>query len=188
MCPTRLLPLLLLSAGMAIAHAEPIGQPPAVPSSAVPCLQGLRLKNTHTPPELYLGVVQCARERATFPAAANMFVLAGVYGRYDQLRVKDASAHQAVSVMRMAIDGHLSDDFRAYLRQIGASRPAMQQMCAMVRRVGPPAYFPQYMVEHGLGATRAALEGHPAPGPLNEKLDKEHAWDEAIEGYLHCSE
>ena len=37
-------------------------------------------------------------------------------------------------------------------------------------------------------ATRAALEGHPAPGPLNEKLDKEHAWDEAIEGYLHCSE
>ncbi|WP_298013464.1 hypothetical protein [uncultured Aquabacterium sp.] len=175
---------ILLSSALVTARAE---ERPA-DAQPVPCSAGKALGSRYTPVNLYLGAVECAKQPATFEAATNMFVLAGVYGRYDILRVKDESAHQAVSVMRMAIDGHLSHAFRQHLRHMAGSELGKLQLCAMVQRAGPPAYFPSYMVQHGLHSTQAALHGRAPTSPLHEDLDTQAAWTDAVEGYLHCSE
>ena len=186
----RPIPLLLplLTAGLVLSAdaADDTSTDPA--SRPVPCAAGQSLGNRYTPVNLYLGAGACAKQPATFEAATNMFVLAGVYGRYDMLRVKDESAHQAVSVMRMAVDGHLSEAFRQHLRRIADSEMGTLKLCAMVQRAGPPAYFPSYMVQHGLQSTQAALKGRAPASPLREDLDTRVAWADAVEGYLHCSE
>lgn len=187
MRPILCLLSLLTSGSVLLAHAED-GHATGAASQPVPCSAGKSLDSRFTPVNLYLGAVECAKQPATFEAATNMFVLAGVYGRYDVLRVKDESAHQAVSVMRMAIDGRLSNAFRQHLRHMAGSELGKLQLCAMVQRAGPPAYFPSYMVQHGLHSTQAALEGRAPASPLHEDLDTRAAWTEAVEGYLHCSE
>jgi hypothetical protein len=56
-------------------------------------------------------------------------------------------------------------------------------MCKEVERIGPPAYFPRYMIQHGMGAF---LNNGSGDG-LVKDFDAKAAWQESLAGYLHCS-
>lgn len=167
------------------AAALPPPAEPAPQMQTLPCSAGKELKNTYTPFELYLSVTPCVEEKR-YEEAANMFVLAGLYGRYDQQRVRDRSAHQAVTVLKTAVTPHFSDGFREYLSSL-ASGEQLAGLCATMRKVGRPDYYPSYMVNHGLASLTAQIEGMPQPeGALDEAFDPQAAWELALDQYLHC--
>lgn len=172
----------------AVADALPDRAEPGPPGSPLPklaCDAGNALKNTYTPVELYLTVNDCLAEKR-HPEAARLFVLAGLYGYYDQLRVRDRSAHQAITVLKMAVTPNFSDAFRDYLSS-RVTGPGLAELCATVRAVGRPEYDPGYMINHGLGALRATLSGTPSSEPaLDGSLSPEALWEQALDGYLHC--
>jgi hypothetical protein len=65
-----------------------------------------------------------------------LFILAGMDSSFDSVRVADKTAGQA-------------------------SRHAI--LCEQVKKVGPPQYFPAYMVSHGLGDMQSALANQAPP-------------------------
>jgi hypothetical protein len=69
-------------------------------NNIVACIAFEEVRNTFTPADLYKGVATCVAEDK-YDLAANLFALAGVYGRFDAGRVADESAAQATSVLIM---------------------------------------------------------------------------------------
>jgi len=151
------------------------------------CAGSAKLQNMYTPADLYRAAELCIR-RATYRDAAFLYALAGVYGRYDTLRVADRSAHQAITVLQMQAFGGLPPDRqeafkRAVQESLGA--PAnLAAVCKEIQRIGPPAYHPHYMIQHGMGAfTKDASS--PKDG-LVTPFDAPAAWKRALDSYLHC--
>lgn len=57
------------------------------------------VSNKHTPADIYPGVAACLKA-GDFEKAAQLYLTAGTFGRFDQLRVSDRTAHQAVTVLQ----------------------------------------------------------------------------------------
>jgi hypothetical protein len=187
-----LLSVLLLLLSTAATAAEP---KPRITNFEAPgnlaanqpvgCVPLATLTNRHTPADLFPGVRACL-EAGNDRRASELYALAGVYGRFDVLRVADKSAHQAVTVLRMA---HLApfDQKRIRLfqaevsRHLGDGSPGLASLCARLLELGAPAYRPDYMLRHGM----SAFTGRG--GGIRADFDPEAAWRQALDGYLHCS-
>lgn len=170
----------------ALAASLPEANPGNEPAK-LPCEAADDLRNTYTPVQLYLSINDCVAAKR-YREASYLFAMAGVYGRYDQLRVKDRSAHQAVALLKTAVTPHFTDEFRAFLGSY-LEGARLAELCAAMRKVGRPDYFPGYMINHGLGAIQASLEGKPGDAdasPLLETVDPDPLWAEALDSYLHC--
>jgi hypothetical protein len=59
-------------------------------------------------------------------------------------------------------------------------------LCEQVKKVGPPQYFPGYMVSHGLGVMQSALANQAPASPLDPKFDAAATWRDLIANYLLC--
>ena len=85
-----------------------------------------------------------------------LFALAGAYGRFDTLRVADNSAHQAVAVARMqalsTLDKSKQTAFQESLKATLGNPEGLAAACKEIVRIGPPNYYPRYMIQHGMGA------------------------------------
>ncbi len=147
------------------------------------CEDGRDLKSTYTPLDLYPVMPDCMAKKL-YQEAGDIYALAGVYGYFDRLRVRDRSAHEAVSVLAMTFGAKLTDDFREYLKSITTGE-GLTQLCGRIRTIGMPDYFPHYMVSHGLGSHRAALKGEVASQPLHDTNPVE-IWNHALDKYFHC--
>src|SRR5262245_23451831 len=62
------------------------------------CIPISDLKNTYTPPDLYMGMLECVNQE-NYSSAIFFFALAGTYAYYDTLRVADLTAHDAKSIL-----------------------------------------------------------------------------------------
>ncbi|WP_233411995.1 hypothetical protein, partial [Paraburkholderia kururiensis] len=136
-------------------------------------------------------MVACATA-SRWDAAVFLFALGGVYGAYDGARVADPTAGQAARVLRsgamQAIPDAQREAFRQRLEDIMRDPGAQAALCDSVRGFGAPAYYPTYMVDHGLGAMQAAMSGQQvANGGLRADFDAAKGWDAAVAGYLQCS-
>lgn len=147
------------------------------------CEDGRSLKNTYTPLDLYSVMPDCMAKKL-YQEAGDIYALAGVYGYFDRLRVRDRSAHQAVSVLAMTFGAKLTEEFREYLKTI-TNGEGLIQLCGKIRKIGMPDYFPHYMVSHGLGSHQAALKGEAPAHPLYDTNPVE-IWNHALDKYLHC--
>ena len=97
--------------------------------------------------------------------------LAGVYGRYDQLRVKDRSAHQAITVLKTAVTPHFTDEFRSFLGSY-LEGARLAELCAA--GVGSVLGGSWAQVSILLGSTRAKVgETPPDDGVVA-------AWEERV--------
>ncbi len=157
---------------------------------AMPCQPIASVDNRTTPPALYGAVAKCIRHDR-YPEALALFGLAGVYGRFDGERVSDKTAGQASQVLVMGLFASLPKDaaarFGAAATAMGNDPAALERLCAAVRAVGPPDYYPKYMVLHGMGAVTAALAGGPLDSTLEPNFDARAGWEAAQAGYLHCA-
>ncbi|HEX5760865.1 MAG TPA: hypothetical protein VF121_16875 [Thermoanaerobaculia bacterium] len=149
------------------------------------CVGQASLSNKYTPADLYRAVAKCV-DQGKYKEGAFLFALAGVYGRFDALRVADRTAHQAVDVLFMQALGPLGKaKHKAFKKAIKAlvSRPdSLAAACKGIATIGAPDYYPRYMVQHGLDAFSRE---EPADG-LVADFDAESTWKEALDTYLHC--
>jgi hypothetical protein len=155
-----------------------------------PCFPRDRIKNEDTPLALNLYMWACA-ERGEFEQALFTYALGGVYGNYDALRVADPSSHDAAQIVRFlalkGLDDERHDQFVAYVRGTLSDKIKRQKTCDAVRGIGPPSYFPQYMVDHGLAAMHVHAEKGSLPNRgLVTNFNEKQAWDAALNSYLQC--
>lgn len=143
------------------------------------------LDDTHTPPDLYLGVKDCI-EHGRYAEAADLFALAGMDSQFDAARVTDKTAGQARDILIMGMfDGMAQekrDQFGNAVRTLHSDPRALAVLCRQVRRIGYPAYYPEYMVMHGM---RAFL-GDPHANALDTHFDPDATWALLQARYLNC--
>jgi hypothetical protein len=150
--------------------------------NSVGCVDIAALNSKNTPTEILLGSRECV-DKKDFDRGVSLFGVAGVYGRFDSQRVPDVSAHEVIPAFQSAVFGNLDSEtaaaFQAARKNL-ANSPKLVQMCAQIRKLGPPTYYPTYMIAHGMGAFLGS-----GPG-LVANFDSAAAWESALATYLHC--
>jgi hypothetical protein len=156
---------------------------PAAPDAV--CVAASQLTRAMTPSDLY-GILRACINSADYESANAAFGLAGVYGRFDMLRVADATAHQAVGILKewalTTSDPEKSATFKKQALVLYDDEARRTALCQKLMAVGPPAYYPGYMTAHGLSAingTEATSDG------LVAGFDAADAWKKAL-GYVNC--
>jgi hypothetical protein len=62
------------------------------------------------------------------------------------------------------------------------SPDALRAMCAEIKTVGPPNYYPAYMVQHGINA----FTGGSPSGSVKADFNVQEAWEKALVVFLNC--
>ena len=138
----------------------------------------------YNPVDLFKAVHACvAADR--YDDAYRLYSLAKLYGRYDMLRVADATAHQAITVAQMEVLGDVTpqqqEKFTAAAKAMIDDPPKHKAYCVEVERIGPPSYFPRYMLQHGM----SAFIGRTGDGLISD-FDAKVGWTKALTDYLKC--
>ena len=150
------------------------------------CVSLTEVTNMQTPADLYPAVGECVKA-GNYESAGQLFALAGAYGRFDMLRVSDQTALQAIPVLQQQIFSSINDkqkkefQTKALNAYSKTDSTEFSNMCAQVKKIGPPAYFPVYMIQHGMGT----FQGNSDDG-LKPDFDEAQAWQESLTKYLHC--
>jgi hypothetical protein len=161
------------------------------PENANPlkCLSIDRVNSMRTPPELYGAVTDCIRHDR-YPDGLALFALAGMYSQFDAARVADQTAGQAGQVLIMGMFSSLPPEtgqkFQAAASALTTDKTALKRICDGVQRVGPPTYYPEYMVAHGIGAVMGALSGTQQGPALEQTFDGPKTWAALRTSYLNC--
>lgn len=150
------------------------------------CLSVSEIRSTLTPAELYGALPACV-ELGNFEQASFLYGLAGVYGRFDSLRVADASAHQILPALKnaafAAITAKQKSAFQAYAGALFDDANRREELCKQVAQVGPPQYYPKYMILHGLDAVTGSI---PDDGVIVRTFNPQLAWKQSLSEYLTC--
>jgi len=165
-------------------------QQPRLPSpsaqfSGLECLDKTRLTNKMSPVDLWKGIGGCISS-GRYDDGVFMFALAGSFGSFDMQRVADKSGHQVVQILPMAVYASLPQDkvsaFQSLVSKTLEDETKRLLYCKEVARIGPPDYFPTYMVQHGIGSFTDANQAQSLVVPFNA----EAAWSSAVKQYLLC--
>lgn len=151
----------------------------------IACIPIGEARNNLTPADIYPGVRDCI-EQDKFDEATDLFALAGIYARFDAERVSDKTAGQAGEILIMNTFSALSEEkksrFLAVFNRIAKDRKSMGPLCAQIRKIGAPDYYPKYMILHGM----KAFLGDSYEGALSGDFDQAAAWNRLQADYLHC--
>jgi len=151
------------------------------------CVDSDRLNSQNTPADLFKALKKCLDEKK-YHSGAFLFAMGGVYGRFDSLRVADKTAHQGVTVLRIQAlsafeqDPDLKSQFTSELKNTLGNPDNLKQVCQEIQRIGPPAYFPRYLIQHGMDA----FNPNPNTDGLVTNFDAAAAWKKSLDTYLHC--
>jgi 5-carboxymethyl-2-hydroxymuconate isomerase len=119
------------------------------------CITLDKVSAQYNPVDLFRAVRACLVAKR-YDDAAGLHLLAMTFGRFDMARVADQTAHQAISVAQMEIYGGVSpadrQTFGDHAKLVMDDPKIHTAFCQALVRIGPPTYFPRYMIQHGMGA------------------------------------
>lgn len=154
-------------------------------TQAINCIPLAQAKPKFTPPDLYKGVAECLA-KGEFESAAKLFVLAGIYARFDADRVTDKTAGQARTALIMNTFSNVPEEkkneFNAALIRMTKTPELLGGLCKEVARIGMPDYYPGYTILHGI----RAFSGNPHEAALVKDFDATGTWKSLQSTYLHC--
>lgn len=139
----------------------------------------------YNPVDLFKATKACI-DAKRWDDAARLNLLAMTFGRFDMARVADKTAHQAITVAQMTYFGDVGDADRKVFGE--HAKPLMDdpalhaEFCAALARIGPPTYYPRYMVQHGMGAVFA----HGGDG-LVSPFDAMATWHDLLINARKCA-
>ncbi len=149
------------------------------------CISSEQVKNIYTPADLLKGVAKCISED-NYKEAVFLYWLAGTYGRFDALRVVDATAHDAFSALLAQDFDSLEENRKTHMGQeiqrTADDKTELASICAKIRGIGPPDYQPEYMIQHGMDAF-TGIKGDGLVANFNPTT----GWNEALEKAAHCT-
>lgn len=153
----------------------------------VGCISFDKLSRKFTPPDMYKAAAICVQQDMS-KEGAFLVALAGAYGQFDTLRVADKTAHDAPSISRMtsfgSLDANKTNAFQASMKATFSNPDTLATICNEVIRIGPPDYFPRYMIQHGMGAF---IQNPKAGNGLIDGFNASAAWSQTLGSYLHCA-
>jgi hypothetical protein len=165
------------------SHSSPINNSPTIMAS---CPDQATLNGNMTPVELFSAVTACVN-KSDYETATIVFALAGDYAQFDMMRVEDKTAHQAASLLALYAVSTLNEEQRAIFNkksgEIYKDDVRRQKLCNKIRKIGPPTYYPQYMVSHGMGAM---IGTNRNPEGLVQPFDASGAWEQTLKGFMEC--
>ena len=148
------------------------------------CVGMEKLSSKQNPADIFVGINECLSKK-DYKKASYLFFTALAYGKYDTLRVKDKSAHQAISVLRMNSFAQLSEKEIAELQKSFGSlmndKAQKKKLCDGLHDLGVPDYSPKYMMQHGM----SAFTGQG--GGLIKDFDSSMAWDKVKTEFAKCT-
>ena len=113
-------------------------------------------------------------------------MLAGLEVRFDATRVTDKTAGQAGQVMIMNTFNPLPPEqrqkFADTFNTLIAEPKTLTQVCAGAQKLGPPTYYPEYMILHGI----KAFTGDPRVSALDTGINGQAVWNRIQHTYLNC--
>jgi len=137
------------------------------------------------PPDLYKAIPRCITA-GRYPDAVELFMLAGLQVRFDSTRVTDKTAGQAGQVMIMNTFNPLPEEQRqkfADVFNVLIKEPkTLTQVCEDAQKLGPPTYYPEYMILHGI----KAFTGDPRVSALDTAMNGQAVWSRIQHTYLNC--
>lgn len=150
-------------------------------SNALKCTTLDKVSPDYTPADMYPAFADCV-DKGRYQDATQLFMLAGADSSFDVLRVSDITAHDAKTVLVMksmaTIDptkkAAWAESMKTYLAGAGHT-----EGCATIRRLGPPSYYPSYMIQHGMAALTGGNQA-----PLVTPFDASAAWQSVLTTYL----
>jgi hypothetical protein len=164
---------------------RPRPAPPSAQFSTSGCLDKSRLSNKMSPVDLWKGIGDCISS-GRYEDGVFMLALAGSFGSFDMQRVADESGHQIIQILPMAVYVSLPQDkvsaFQSLASKTLEDETKRLAYCKEIARMGPPDYFPSYMVQHGIGSFTGANRAQPLVVPFDAKA----AWAKAVKQYLLC--
>jgi TPR repeat protein len=149
---------------------------PTVDLGCIP-LADVRAKNTAA--DLFAASRTCFAKGQEEEAIA-LFALAGLYGRFDSMRVTDPSAVGTIAGIVAGFGSSLTAEEKT---RFAAAAAQAKPDCAAIVRIGPPDYVPAYLVLRGFMSTRSA---NPFEGALRDNFDPARTWSQLLAEYLHC--
>lgn len=179
----RLITLALVS--LVALNAQADNTAPAATAHEPDCVDASKLTNTLTPPDLYNALVTCVKQQQD-SNAVYLFALAGVYSYFDTLRVSANTAQQTHTRLAQKAWQQLSqaeyDRLFAKLDKVLGSEKELPKVCQAIIHIGPPDYYPAYMIQQGANAATNSNTGNG----LRSDFDVKAAWQKAKLDYLHC--
>ncbi len=149
------------------------------------CVPLPQVKNTDTPADIFKGVGQCV-EQNNFEDAVDLFAIAGAYSKFDAARVADKTAGQAKSALISQTFAAVPEDKQnkfSQVQQLRMTKPeTLNAICASVKKIGMPNYYPEYMILHGM----KAFTGNPYENALEKDFDAPETWKKVLTEYLSC--
>jgi hypothetical protein len=157
------------------------------PIHTLGCIPLAQVRNEYTAADLYQAVGACVA-KDQISEGVDLFALAGMYASFDGQRVADRSAAQAKTVLIMNTFARVPQDkktkFAEANKQTTDDPAALRRLCGEIRRIGPPNYYPAYMILHGI----KAFTGNPHENALVPDFDAAGTWKKLQGAYLHCPE
>jgi Ankyrin repeats (3 copies)/Domain of unknown function (DUF4124)/Ankyrin repeats (many copies) len=154
------------------------------------CVRLDQISGSPTPMELYGALNDCMENHRDAEAVA-LFALAGIDSAFDSLRVTDKTAGQARQILIMDLFQRMPPEtharFESRLKAEAADAPRHATLCDQVGKIGPPTYFPAYMVNHGMGVMQSALANQAPPTPLDPNFNAQAGWAQLLINYLNCT-
>ena len=149
------------------------------------CLPLAQVKNIDTPADIFKGVRQCV-EQNKYDDATDLFAIAGAYSKFDAERVTDKTAGQAKSALISDAFLTVPEDKKnqfATVQQFRMTNPeTLKTICSSIKQIGPPNYYPEYMILHGM----KAFTGNPYENALEKDFNAVEAWRKVLSEYLSC--
>lgn len=153
-----------------------------LPEHQLGCIMGDEARNDYTPPDFMDSYAKCG-VAGRYADAMELRLFAGAYSYFDSLRVLDPTSHNAFTVL-IQYYAPRSQDFEG-LRAAGQkyadlNSPQSKKFCKDLLRIGPPSYYPTYMITHGLGA-------YTSKDKPTKEIDVQAAWKDTVEKWARCT-
>jgi hypothetical protein len=156
------------------------------PTRKLSCIDLSDVKNTYTPPDIYTAIRGCLA-KGDYDRAATLFPLAGAYAHFDALRITDQTARDGGQVLIVQTSATMTSDqkqaFKQALTSVMSDPKKHADFCSDVHKIGPPNYFPKYLIMHGMNAF---LTPHPEQNALVSNFDAPGTWAKLQTQYLQC--
>lgn len=156
------------------------------PTQQLACIDLKDVTAEQTPPDFFTAVSSCIAQ-ADYDRAARIFLVASVYSRFDAQRINDKSAAGGGQVMIIRTFEKFTPEqrqtFGMAVDRLTKTPENFQAWCSNIKRLGPPKYFPRYLILHGMAAFTNPT---PLANAMAPDFDLEANWARVLETNVRC--
>jgi hypothetical protein len=149
------------------------------------CILPRKVDSLVTVVDLYISIGQCIQE-GEIRRAASLSVIADLFGRFDQKRVKDKTAYQTINDLQIEYmhnqmnKKQLSQFYKYQNRHFDEQSIEFTNTCIFLDQIGYPTYHPNYITSD------AKIFKNNNETGLKSVFKPQKNWDNLLSNYLRC--